>query len=244
MSVRYVNVAFQGAPSAAPSAAQEFFFSREVLRICLLHMPLRIAPTLAVNVTAFDPSSTPVSLERLIVQQRMARLASAQEAFSISIISVPACRVALASLWAHHGNDVAHDLHVIGTRPRVYSTDFEVAVKFPSGVPFEECRVSGYPTGGSYPEDTKLYARPVPPEIPSGIPYDPFKLDVWQFGTSLSDFKSSIPSIDRILEDLRLPDAAARPSSFDALRAVSKILADMTPNALMIPPEGVSRQNV
>ncbi|KAJ3017153.1 hypothetical protein NUW54_g649 [Trametes sanguinea] len=129
-------------------------------------------------------------------------------------------------------------------RPRVYLTDLEVAVMVPSGVPFEECRVSGYPTGGSYPEDTKLYARPVPPEVPSGNPYDPFKLDVWQSGTSLSDFKSTIPSIDRILEDLRLPDAAARPSSFDALRALSKILADMTPNALMIPPEGVSRQNV
>ncbi|KAI9069190.1 hypothetical protein FKP32DRAFT_1617567 [Trametes sanguinea] len=129
------------------------------------------------------------------------------------------------------------------SRPRVYLTDFEVAVMFPSEVLYEECRVSGFPTGGSYPEDTKLYARPVPPEVPSGNPYDPFKLDVWQFGTSLSDFKSTIPSIDRILEDVRLPSAAARPSSFDALRALSKVLADIAPNSLMIPPEVVSRQS-
>lgn len=80
---------------------------------------------------------------------------------------------------------------VARSRPRVFLGDFEVAVMFPHTTPLDECLVVGYPTGGSYPEDTKLYARPVPPEVASGQPYDPFKLDVWQFGTGLDDFKAS-----------------------------------------------------
>lgn len=36
------------------------------------------------------------------------------------------------------------------------------------------------------------YFRRAPHEVLSGNPYDPFKLDVWQFGTSLSDFKVSV----------------------------------------------------
>lgn len=38
------------------------------------------------------------------------------------------------------------------------------------------------------------YSRDVPPEVKSGEPYDPFKLDVWQLGTGISDFKVDICS--------------------------------------------------
>ena len=60
---------------------------------------------------------------------------------------------------------------------------------FPHSMEAAECLVSGYPIGGSFPDDIKEYARPVPPEVTSGKPYDPFKLDVWQLGTSLKGFK-------------------------------------------------------
>lgn len=60
---------------------------------------------------------------------------------------------------------------------------------FSDETPLEECLVSGYPEGDSYPDDVKKYARAVPPEVTSGKPYDPFKLDVWQFGKSLENFK-------------------------------------------------------
>ncbi|KAI0672670.1 hypothetical protein C8Q78DRAFT_672709 [Trametes maxima] len=126
--------------------------------------------------------------------------------------------------------------HIPRSRPRVFLTDFEVAVMFPNETALKDCLVNGFPIGGSYADDVKSYTRPVPPEVHSGNPYDPFKLDVWQFGTSLDDFKSTIPAVDRILEDLRLPDAAARLSSFHALEYLSEAIAELTPKTLMLPP--------
>ncbi|KAI0332648.1 hypothetical protein GY45DRAFT_1369099 [Cubamyces sp. BRFM 1775] len=127
--------------------------------------------------------------------------------------------------------------HIPRSRPRVYLIDFEVAVMFPISTPPQECRVSGYPIGGSFSDDIEQYCRPVPPEVTSEEPYDPFKLDVWQLGTSLEDFKSTIPEIDRILGGMRLPDATARLSSLYAVTYLSRAVAELTPNALMIEPE-------
>ncbi|KAI0374615.1 hypothetical protein BV20DRAFT_1048669 [Pilatotrama ljubarskyi] len=127
--------------------------------------------------------------------------------------------------------------HIPRSRPRVFLTDFEVAVQFSGETPTEECVLAGYPMGGSYPSDIKKYARAVPPEVTSGEPYNAFMLDVWQFGKSLEDFKSTIPKIDQILETLRLPDASARLPSFYAMECLSRVVADLSPNALMIPPE-------
>ena len=72
-------------------------------------------------------------------------------------------------------------------RPRVYIIDFETAVEFPESSLPEERRCTGLrlPWGVS----SESYARPVPPEIILGLAYDPFKLDVWQLGKSISDFK-------------------------------------------------------
>lgn len=66
-------------------------------------------------------------------------------------------------------------------RPRVFLTDFEMAYEFPSDIPSEERLLTGLPIEG--------YMRPVPPEIASGKPYDPFKADVWQLAESFSDFR-------------------------------------------------------
>ena len=64
--------------------------------------------------------------------------------------------------------------------------DFELAIRFSADIPVEERVCVGLPSGGSLPGPS---ARPMPPEVLSGNPYDPFKLDVWQLGESISDFK-------------------------------------------------------
>lgn len=74
------------------------------------------------------------------------------------------------------------------SRPRVYLIDFEVAVEFPDDWPLNQRVVTGIPLGGSL-IDSSNYTRPLPREVTSGKPYCPFKLDVWQLGTSLSNFK-------------------------------------------------------
>ena len=71
--------------------------------------------------------------------------------------------------------------------------DFELAISFPVDTPQEEHVCVGPPYGGSLPGHS---GRPMPPEVLSGKPYDPFKLDVWQLGESFSDFK--VPFIDPI----------------------------------------------
>ncbi|KAG5638071.1 hypothetical protein H0H81_002039, partial [Sphagnurus paluster] len=74
------------------------------------------------------------------------------------------------------------------SRPRVYLIDFEVAIQFPPECPPHERVSVGFPLGGSFP-DLAYYGRPHAPECVSGNPYDPFKLDVWQFGKSFWNFK-------------------------------------------------------
>ena len=68
-------------------------------------------------------------------------------------------------------------------------TDFEVAVYLPHDLAHAERMCQGIPSGGSFPDDPARYTRPVPPEVSSGRPHCPFKLDVWQLGTSFSEFK-------------------------------------------------------
>ncbi|KAI0636466.1 hypothetical protein C8Q77DRAFT_1246522 [Trametes polyzona] len=126
--------------------------------------------------------------------------------------------------------------HTPRSRPRVFLTDFEAAVMFSDKTPFEQCLVSGYPIGESY----ETYTRPVPPEVESGEPYDPFKLDVWQLGKSLEDFKSNVPNIDEILQTLASPHAQDRPSSSRALRKLSSAAAGTTPEAMMTAPDVMS----
>ena len=76
------------------------------------------------------------------------------------------------------------------TRPRVHLIDFEVAVSFESDCPASERMCTGYPIGGSFSRP-EMYSRPKIPEMESGAPWDPFKLDVMQLGLSIQDFKAS-----------------------------------------------------
>lgn len=71
-----------------------------------------------------------------------------------------------------------HSQDVQASRPRVYIIDFELAIEFPGGCPPSERQCAGLPAG----VNEKTYVRATPPEVASGRPYDPFKVDVWQFG--------------------------------------------------------------
>ncbi|CAL1711516.1 unnamed protein product [Somion occarium] len=102
------------------------------------------------------------------------------------------------------------------SRPRVYLIDFEVAVEFPSELPVE-ARVSVGPPSGGTINIADGWGRPVPPEVDSGMPYSPFKLDVWQLGYSFITFRSTVPAIDEVLAELVLDDPVARPSASEAL---------------------------
>lgn len=77
------------------------------------------------------------------------------------------------------------------SRPRIYLNDFETAVHFPPSIPETNRLCVGLPLGASFPVPD-AYGRPVPPELQSDTPYDPFKLDVWQFATSFEDFGVSV----------------------------------------------------
>lgn len=68
------------------------------------------------------------------------------------------------------------------SRPRVFLTDFEMAHEFPPDVALSDRMLIGPPI-----ED---YQRPLSPEVASGLPYDPFKNDIWQLAESFSDFKA------------------------------------------------------
>ncbi|KAK0438329.1 uncharacterized protein EV420DRAFT_1651474 [Desarmillaria tabescens] len=83
------------------------------------------------------------------------------------------------------------------TRPRVYIIDFETAVDFLEDSTPEERVVTEYP----FPLES--YGRPVPPEFHVSNTYDPFTLDIWQFGSDLTRFRSTIWEIDEILESTR-----------------------------------------
>ncbi|OJT14091.1 hypothetical protein TRAPUB_9367 [Trametes pubescens] len=122
------------------------------------------------------------------------------------------------------------------SRPRVYLNDFETAVRFPLDMPAEDCVCVGLPVGPSFSD---RYCRPVPPEVQTGKPYDPFKLDVWQFSTSFADFKCHIPEVDGVLERMRDPDPTLRPPAWVAMNRISDFLQATPPQALYYPPEVV-----
>ncbi|KAI0647600.1 kinase-like domain-containing protein [Trametes meyenii] len=126
------------------------------------------------------------------------------------------------------------------SRPRVYLSDFETAVYFAAEVPSQERTCVGLPLSPSFPIPDK-YTRPVPPEVSSGQPYDPFKLDVWQFGNSLSDLKTEIPAIDLTLSALVEENPQARITAFHALKSLSQVVHSMTPEDLRIPPTVIRR---
>ncbi|PIL28176.1 hypothetical protein GSI_09713 [Ganoderma sinense ZZ0214-1] len=125
------------------------------------------------------------------------------------------------------------DRDVPASRPRVYMINFELAVGFPVDGPPEEHVCVGPPPLGSHPDGTK---RPAAPETLSDKPYDPFKLDVWQLGTTFSDFKSTIPAIDKVLASMTDPDPATRPTAYEAMKALLDAVGAVPPASLLIEP--------
>ncbi len=150
-----------------------------------------------------------------------------------------------------------NDYDAPSSRPRVYMIDFELAIRFPMDSPQEERVCIGRPSGGSLPGPS---GRPMPPEVLSDKPYDPFKLDVWQLGSSVSDFKvpsvvyvvfaflilsqSTIPEIDAVLVSMVDPDPTTRPTAYEAMKALLDAIGAIPPVALLIEPEVEPLQSV
>ncbi|KAH9945132.1 kinase-like domain-containing protein [Epithele typhae] len=164
----------------------------------------------------------------------------------------------LEALRFLHGMDIAHrDVfkdnfllqwypesmligHIPTSRPRVYLTDFELAVSFPRHLPREKHLCVGMPLGGSMPD---FNGRPMPAEVLSGKPYDPYKLDVWQLATAFCDWeasttdgpRSSLDAVRAVLARMRDPNPKARPSAHRATEAVLAALAEVPPKRLQVP---------
>ncbi|KIM79428.1 hypothetical protein PILCRDRAFT_10264 [Piloderma croceum F 1598] len=100
-------------------------------------------------------------------------------------------------------------MSIPASRPRVYLIDFEVAMEFPAECPPVERMSTGYPPGGSFPE-TEMYSRPLLPEISSSNNcYCPFKLDIWQLGSTFANFRTTIAVIDAVIDELTCSDLAS-----------------------------------
>ncbi|CDO70001.1 hypothetical protein BN946_scf184354.g3 [Trametes cinnabarina] len=110
------------------------------------------------------------------------------------------------------------------TRPRVYLNDFEYAIDFVD------------PAATTDLGPAEGYLRQLAPEVYLGKQYDPFKADVWQFGYSFSNFVSTIPAIDEILDNIISPDAAVRPTAAEARDQLALVVHSMLPTALLICP--------
>ncbi|KAG5351424.1 hypothetical protein C0989_006534 [Termitomyces sp. Mn162] len=139
------------------------------------------------------------------------------------------------------------------SRPRVYLIDFELAIQFSEDCPVENRVCVGLPFGGSF-LSPEMYMRQCPPEVESGRPYDPFKLDVWQLASSLHEFKvlglrplltfnliafqSKISAIDETLAAMTDDDAVCRLDAQQALDRLGHIVSSMPPESLLFEPEG------
>ena len=138
--------------------------------------------------------------------------------------------------------------HIPASRPRVYINDFELAVGFNENTPEEDHLCVGIPLGGSIDRN----ARPMPPEVLSGKPYSPYKLDVWQLGVAFEHFRvrvfqlglvkilscsqTGIQGIDSTLDTLSDPDPSTRPTAYRAMTSLLNAVAEIPPKLLRDPP--------
>ncbi|KAI0716119.1 kinase-like domain-containing protein, partial [Cerioporus squamosus] len=114
------------------------------------------------------------------------------------------------------------------SRPRVVLNDFESAVQFPAHTPVAEQVVTGTPRGV-----WESYGRKCPPEVYTGKPYNPYGVDIWQLGYSLSTLRTTVPQIDTVLTSLRDAERSSAKTHLDQLR---DIVNATPPNALQISP--------
>ncbi|KAF8187529.1 hypothetical protein BJ912DRAFT_1109354 [Pholiota molesta] len=125
-------------------------------------------------------------------------------------------------------------MSILPSRPRVFLIDFEVAIEFPPECPVEEQVVTGIPAGGSFRNDG--YTRPHAPEYISGKPYSPFKLDIWQMASSLTDVRSTIPGIGKVLDEMYSTNPDERPHAQEALDRIRSVVNSLPPQSLLIAP--------
>ncbi|TRM60615.1 hypothetical protein BD626DRAFT_460993 [Schizophyllum amplum] len=118
-------------------------------------------------------------------------------------------------------------------KPRVYLIDFEQAVRFPADCTSSERVCTGPPYSGSIKQ---RYNRNCIPEMLSGEPYDPFKLDVWQLGNSLADFDSTLEPVESVLDCMASMDPACRLTADEALSRLRAYVESVPPKSLLFPP--------
>ncbi|KAL1722981.1 hypothetical protein EV715DRAFT_270088 [Schizophyllum commune] len=118
---------------------------------------------------------------------------------------------------------------------RVYLIDFEVAVQFPDDCPASERVCTGIPCTGSL-ANVSEYARPAIPEMLTGEPYDPFKLDVWQLASSFGEFDSTFEPVETLLDSMARDDPAGRLTADEAMARLRAFVESVPPKALLIPP--------
>ncbi|TRM63891.1 hypothetical protein BD626DRAFT_568503 [Schizophyllum amplum] len=121
--------------------------------------------------------------------------------------------------------------------PRVFLIDFETAIEFPADCPPSERTCTGLPNISSLAGDPDEYTPPRIPEMATGEPYDPFKLDVWQLATSFRDLTcSTMPPVQELFRSMASLDATERLSADEALSRLRAFLEDTPPKFLLIPP--------
>ncbi|KAF8989871.1 hypothetical protein BDZ89DRAFT_1196880 [Hymenopellis radicata] len=115
----------------------------------------------------------------------------------------------------------------LAAHPRVWLFDFETAIAFPPMHTLKECVCYGVP----FPDvPMALYARPIPNFILDGEEYNPFELDVWQFGLHLGRLTCANERVQSLLEQMGDElNAAAQ------LSKVQDVLGDIPPNDLRVP---------
>ncbi|TRM60614.1 hypothetical protein BD626DRAFT_549594 [Schizophyllum amplum] len=117
--------------------------------------------------------------------------------------------------------------------PESLITGVVPAVRFPEDCPPSDRVCTGLPLAGSI---TDGYRRNLIPEMLSGEPYDPFKLDVWQLATSLVDFDSTLGPVEAVLDDMASMDPTYRLTANEALSRLRAYIESVPPKSLLFPP--------
>ncbi|KAL1685106.1 hypothetical protein GGG16DRAFT_129605 [Schizophyllum commune] len=125
------------------------------------------------------------------------------------------------------------------SRPRVYLIDFETAVEFSSDIPPPDRLCVGLPQGGGVASPSR-YNAPQIPEMATGEPYDPFKLDVWQLASCFKSFDSGIPDVQQVFANMSATDPRSRLTADQALSALQSIIDHAPPARLTRAPVACS----
>ncbi|TFY59167.1 hypothetical protein EVJ58_g5952 [Rhodofomes roseus] len=113
---------------------------------------------------------------------------------------------------------------------RAYSSllGFEVAVKYPPDTLPEQRWLTSLPIPGS--------KRAVPSEVTCGLPYDPFKVDVWQFAQNFSNFRRTTPDFDDVLTHVAQAKITVRPTAVEVRAQLADFIDKIALTSPLIPP--------